>query len=100
MEKLYIWSHGGARGKIRGSLKSAGVILWAPWISVQSFITIFSVVVEIFQFGPSGGLNNISIPKAAPLEWLTCIDFLFVMKWNILKMKENQEKQYKIEVKF
>lgn len=48
----------------------------------------------------SGGLNNISIPKAAPLEWLTCIDFLFVMKLNIIKMKENQEKQYKIEVKF
>ncbi len=35
-----------------GSPKSAGFILWGPWLSVHHFMAVHPVVVEIFQSGP------------------------------------------------
>ncbi len=44
--------HGGATGKVRGSQTSVGFILWGTWVSVQNFISIHPIIVEIFQPGP------------------------------------------------
>ncbi len=41
--------HGDSRGKVRGSLKSLGFILWAPWISVPNFMAIKQVVIGTFH---------------------------------------------------
>lgn len=50
---------------ITGSLKSVGVILWESWIFVTNFNTVYSIVVEIFQSGSSGGdrLTSIAISR-------------------------------------
>ncbi len=46
--------------------KSVGLILWGPWISVQSFMLIHPVVAKIFQS---------NIPWAALLAWLRSVWF-------------------------
>ncbi len=43
------------RGKVKGSLKSIGFILWGPWMSVQNVMVVHPIVVEIFQSGPKWG---------------------------------------------
>lgn len=42
-----VTSHGGARGKVKASLKSLGFIPWEPWIVVRSFKPIHPI--SIFQ---------------------------------------------------
>ncbi len=45
-----------------GSPKSAGFILWGPWMSEQNFMTIRPIAVEVFQSGTKWW--------ATPLTWL------------------------------
>lgn len=42
---------GGTTGKVRASPKSADFVLWGPWMFIQNFMAICSIIVEIFQSG-------------------------------------------------
>lgn len=52
--KIYKYQpFGGSKGRVRGSLKSIGFILWAEY--VQHLRTIHTIVVELFESGPKNG---------------------------------------------
>lgn len=54
---------GDARGKIGGSTKSLGFILWGPQMSVQSWQSIRQLL-RYFTLDRSGGLTDIALPRA------------------------------------
>lgn len=44
-----VTAKGNTRGKVRGSIKSAGFMLMTQWMSIQNCMVIHKLVVEIFQ---------------------------------------------------
>lgn len=74
-----LWPAGSARGKVKGSPKSLGHILWGPWMSVQSFMSIHPKVVGIFLsesreltdwhhhpwHNPTSAVKNTTIPSSS-----------------------------------
>lgn len=50
-DKRNLWPAVDTRGKVRGSTRSGGFTLRAPWMNVANFKTIHLIFVEIFQSG-------------------------------------------------
>lgn len=48
-DNLKFWLNDSARGKVRGSTKSAGFFLMTQWMSMQNCMVIHRLVVEVFQ---------------------------------------------------
>lgn len=46
--------------KVKGSPKSLGIILWAPWISLQNFMAIHVIVVEVSDSGSMRWINRLT----------------------------------------
>ena len=64
------------KGDRSGIARLVGYILWGPYMSVQNFMAIHPIVVEIFQSGPKWWANhhtNIAIHRAMPLLWLKLV---------------------------
>lgn len=55
--------------------EKSGFILWGPWISVQTVLTIFLVVVKIIQ-SCSQCWNNIIIPRASSMAYYKTSKYL------------------------
>ncbi len=83
LDKGNVWSAGGSRWKIRGTTKSVEFILWGSWMFVQKFMSIYQIVVEIFQFEPNWWLidrqTGIAIHSVTlcMLAWLQTSDILY-----------------------
>ncbi len=69
--------HGGARGNIRGSPKSVEFILWGTWTSVQNFMAIHPIVVEIFHSGPKWWIDLVTLPSLEIKMFLILIFFSY-----------------------
>lgn len=60
---LLVWD-----GKVRGWIKSVGLIVWWPWMSIQNIMSIYPKFVKMFQSGPTKQMTDITIHYPEPIS--------------------------------